>query len=134
MQPQWLCLETFCVQVRWPLRLFFRRPDVAANTFNKMAAAAIFLSNQLATFRNGLWRLIPHFQRDRILHHADKHTGYPFHILLSETEVRHLQQFFRSLNTADVEDPWIFQLLFVPRASRMFDRKEPEIELRNQLA
>src|SRR5881392_229229 len=49
-------------------------------------------------------------------------------------EVRHLQKLFRPLHPADVEDARIFQLLLVPATPRMFDRKETEIELRDELA
>ena len=122
MQPQGLSFEALSIEVRRPLRLFLCWTYVATCALDDMASPAILFRQQLPATGNSLCGLVTHFERDRILHQADEHTRDRVDFLITEVEVRHLQEFFRPLDAPDIEDAWIFQLLLVPAAPGVFDR------------
>src|SRR5438046_1535097 len=134
MQPEWLCLEPLGIQIGRPLCLFLGRPNVPSDTLDKMTPTAILLGDELPSIGDGLRSLVTHLQWYWIRHQADKHARNYLHIFVAKPEVRHFQEFFRSLDPAHFENAGIFQLLFVPGTARMLNGQESEVELRNQFA
>jgi len=134
MQPQGLRLETLGLQGWRPQSLGAESgPNIAARAFDEMAPSAVLLSDQLPSSAIAVF----------VLSRISNGTGSRTRLVstmgsnltsLSASGSSALQQFFRSFYTADIEDTWIFQLLLVPAVAQMFDRKESEIELRDQLA
>src|SRR5881296_1283896 len=131
MQPEWLCLEPLRIQIGGPLSLFLGWPNIPSDTLDEMTASAILFRNKLTAIGDGLRSLVTHFQRYRILHQTDKHARDCLHILLGKPEVWHFQEFFRSFDPANVENAWIFQLLFVPGTAGVLNGQESEVELKS---